>query len=194
MNMTIRRVVSASIALALAAAGTVGLASAAQADTTQTLCGGGGIYANEAVWQTSTQWGRAGERTCFEYSSTQVRARVQLRIDWPSDCTLTVGYGAGEVGCPIRTSSKVGRLTFHVVQLPIQWADTDGAVHSGTCTWTDQTAFDLSAKTWTCVSPWMAIRKGGRYYSGVTGAGGDLKNDGDGLKLLQPTGRHLTFT
>ena len=194
-RLTPRRLLTiAASGITALACGTLMLAAPAQASTTQTLCGAGGGYVNEAIWQTSTTWGRAGERVCWEYSSTQVRAFAQLRIDWPSDCTLTLGYGAGEVGCPTREFTKLGRLTFYTIQIPLRWSDVDGVIRGGTCTWTNQTAFSVNSATWTCDGPWMNIQKGGRYYSGVAGAGADVKNDGDGLKFLTPTGRYLNFT
>jgi hypothetical protein len=193
-SSSFRTLRSALAIFALALSAVTIPATPAVAAVTTTICGAGGQYVNEAIMQTSTRWGRAGERVCFEYSDTQVRARAQFRIDWPSNCTLSLGYNAGSTSCPSRVLTKLGRLHFYKVQIPVRWAGPDGAVHTNTCTWNNQTAWDMSATVWTCDAAWMAIQKGGRYYGGIEGAGGDVKDDGDGLKVLDPVGRHLTFT
>lgn len=193
-KISVRRFLGTVGGIAALAAGALALTTPAQAAATQTACGAGGVYVNEAIWQTSTQWGRAAERVCWQYTSTQVRSYAQLRIDWPANCTLSLGYGEGSVGCPIIDFTKLGKLSFYTVQIPLQWSDVDRVIHGGTCTWTNQTAFSLTSTTWTCYGPWMTIRKGGQYYSGVVGAGADVKNDGDGLKLLTSAGRVLRFT
>ncbi len=188
-----RRLAGAALAAGLGLAGLAAQPGAAVAAGTTTLCGGGGLYTGEAFWQTSTQWGRAGERLCWEYSDTQVRAVGQLRIDWPSDCTLTAGLQTAEVSCPTR-EAKLGRLTFYSVQVPLELTGPDGVTHPSTCTWDNQTAFDMDHKVWTCTSDWVGIQQGGAYRGVMTGAGGDIKHDGDGLKLLDTFSRTLHFT
>jgi hypothetical protein len=193
-SFAFRALKSALAAPALLLGGVTIPVTSAEAAATTTVCPAGGLYVNEAIMQTSTRWGRAGERVCWEYSDTQMRARADFRIDWPSNCTLNLGYKAGSTGCPTQVVTKLGRLNFHEIQIPVRWAGPDGVIHGDTCSWSNQTAWDMSAEVWTCPGAWMPIQKGGRYYSGVAGAGGDVKDDGDGMKLLDPVGRYLNFT
>lgn len=180
--------------LAIVAGAAVGVAAPAAADesNTQTACT---QYTDGQIWQTSTQWGRVRQRLCIEYTNTDVRAHVQLQTDWPSDCELSVGIPpTAGIGCPVGRLTKLGKLTYKKVEMPISWQHNGDPVQSTTCEFTDVTAFDMSDTTLTCDGAWMPIAKGDHNQVWADGLAADVKDDGDGLKLLPSETHGFTFT
>src|SRR3954452_15629872 len=101
----------------------VAMAKPASAAPNSKICS---QYTNEQVWQTSADWARVRERTCAEWvpNGNMIRARGEFQIDWPSNCTLSVGLPpSGAVGCPWSTTWKHHRIGFNSLQIHMKWRD-----------------------------------------------------------------------
>ena len=145
-------------------------------------------YTNGETWQTSTQWGRVRERPCVQYTDNQARAMVEFQVDWPADCSLTVGLPPSVgAGCPAKVVTKLGKLTFKNVKITSSWKAPDGQSSPFECNWTEElTAFNMQNTTFDCYGPWSPIQSNGQYAIRIDGVQADVKDDGAGQKTLAP--------
>ncbi|MFC4058036.1 hypothetical protein ACFOWE_07000 [Planomonospora corallina] len=181
---------SASAVGLLGALLTAGVVSAAPgqavADVTSKVCTD---YTNEKVWQTTNGWARARLRTCLEWvpNGNAIRARGEFQLDWPSNCTLSVGLPRSvSATCPAGLLRKSAGMSLKKLHLNIGWRDSaTGAWKYGTCTTTLNARFagiGSSPRTKYCTGPWMAHPAG--VHSSSVSITADVADDGDDYKTL----------
>lgn len=108
-----------------------GAAGTASATEPQTLCS---AYTDDQMWQTSAQWGRVRQRLCVEFTDAEVRAQVQFQTDWPAQCSLSAGLPPSVgIDCPANRLTKLGKLTFKDVVMPISWRSGQAPEQSASC-------------------------------------------------------------
>ena len=143
-------------------------------------------YSNAEVWQTSTTWGRVRERPCVWYNPAVVFAEADFQIDWPSSCSLSVGFppSAG-LSCPLSIYYKGNALRFNSAQLQVGLGSGPFGRGDVGCSYGP---FLASGSTYTlaCSGQMQPRRAGVGYTVFLHDIGGDAANDGDGTKLLQP--------
>ncbi|MEU6197794.1 hypothetical protein [Streptomyces sp. NPDC047061] len=175
--------------LGLLGVSVIGTSASAAEPVTQTSCSD---YTNSKVWQTRTQWARVSERVCLEWTTTKVngawkvRGRWEFRVDWPSDCTLSVGLPpSGGISCPAGRALKNPSLAFKNVIIDGGWKEGAGATRTGRCQFQNRYAsrMNRSAYVQGCSGPWMVGRKGSSFVISMS-AQGDVADDGDGEKFL----------
>lgn len=181
----------------LVAAASLGLLSvsvccpsaSAAASTTQVACSD---YTNSKVWQTSAQWSRVSERVCLEWTAASangsrlVRGRWQFRVDWPTDCSLSVGLPpAGGISCPAGRAVKNPSMTFKNVIIDGGWRAGSGPTSTGRCSSQNWYTSRMQQATYvrTCNGPWMRGTRGSSFTISLS-AQADVADDGDGQKLL----------
>jgi hypothetical protein len=155
----------------------------ALAAATQTICTS---WTNSQVWQTSTSWSRVRDRLCLEYTAVQVRARTQFQVDWPSECSITIGIPPTVTGgCPVSRFLRAPNNLFLSVQMHQGWMVGSGKRVNGTCTSSNWNAMRSAQSTYTktCVGGW-APRKRLVEYRVYLSVAGDIWADNDGFKQL----------
>jgi hypothetical protein len=179
-----KRAVAGALAIAAALAGVTVFASPQPAyAATQTVCTD---FTNAKVWQTRTSWARIRERACLEYTGTQVRPRTQVQVDWPADCSLSIGVPPTVSGsCPTSRLSKSPDLLFRTVDIQQGWKIGSANRVNGTC---HSEAWNVgrlrqSTFTKTCVGSWSPRNRLVEYRVDVN-VTADVWADGDGLKQL----------
>ncbi|MBU2667176.1 hypothetical protein KOI35_27075 [Actinoplanes bogorensis] len=150
---------------------------------TQTICTD---FTNAKVWQTRTSWARIRERACLEYSGAQVRPRTQVQVDWPADCTLSIGVPPSVTGgCPSSRLTKSPDLLFRLLDIQQGWKVGTANRVNGTCRIQSWNVGRLQQSTFTktCVGSWVPRKRLVEYrvFVNVTA---DVWADGDGLKSL----------
>jgi hypothetical protein len=146
----------------------------ASAAELKTACG---PWGQEAFWRTSTKWAHVSQRSCLDWYNyeNQVRARGELRIDWPVMCTLT--------DCAT-TMLKGQEIEFRSAEIAITW-NMSGRQGSRNCDYGDM-RFGWSptspAKFIQCSSDWMT-HPVGTYVTRMASMA-DVANDGEGYKVL----------
>lgn len=184
-----RRAVSRSRAFAALLATFLGLAlstlfsGTAMAGTTQTTCSN---YDKLAVVQTSTKWARVSTHACVEFDGTQVRPVVQMRSDWPLDCSVTVSADPS-MTCNSMLGFKSTEITFNSVELFSRYTAPSASRVDGSCKFSNYTAsapLTGGQKFLTCAGTWAPIQQGGTYTIDYTDAQADVKDDGQGNKTI----------
>lgn len=185
---TLGRILTTVISLCLLGISMPGT-SVAAAPETRTSCSD---FTNSKVWQTRSQWARVSERLCLEWTTTKVngswlvRGRWQFRVDWPVDCSLSVGLPpSGGISCPAGRAWKNPSLTFRNVIIDGGWRAGSAPAASGRCqslNWYTSRMVQ-STYTRTCHGPWMVGRPGSVFTISMS-AQGDVADDGDGEKTL----------
>jgi hypothetical protein len=167
----------------------------ALADTSnaQTVCT---AYTDDQVWQTSAQWGRVRQRLCVEYTRTDVRAHVQFQTDWPTSCSLSTGIPPSVgAACPVSTLAKLNGLTYKTVNIPIRWQVGMNPTGTFACSFSDVDADNSpGVTTLDCNGAWMPLFHGVPYQVWVDGAQADVKDDGDGVKVLPSETHSFNFS
>lgn len=149
-------------------------------------------FSNDKVWQTSTKWGRARERTCVEsIAGSGVRGVVQFQVDWPVDCSVSVGFPpSASGGCPLSRSVKEPGLWLKTLSMSWNWEPPGAAPTPVTCNSTDMFFGNMvqgyKPVTVSCHSPWSPITPGGSYVIDVVSVEADVKDDGDPPRQLTP--------
>lgn len=176
--------------LTAAVVGSAGLvlAQATPAAAVTTICS---AYTNGEVWMTSTRWGRVRERVCLEYTSTSVRGKVSMQVDYPlSSCSLTVGLPpSGSISCPV-TRPRVENLDFDGTKIRVGFKRGNGTIWWGWCEAGSWSAGWLDTMTRSCHTPYFADRyRSYRVYA--SDVMGDVRDDGAGWKVLAPVSRRF---
>lgn len=178
--MRVTRVITTLAAALVASAGLVFVQATPAAAAT--ICS---AYTNGEVWQTSTRWGRVRERVCLEYTSTQVRGRVYMQVDYPQSCSLTVGLPpSGGISCPGSTQTKAANLDLHGNKISVG-IKRGSATKYYTCTWGSWSAGGHVTMTRSCYTPYLSDAYSS-YRVYARDVMGDVKSDGDGWKVLAP--------
>jgi hypothetical protein len=176
---------------ALAAAAQPAAAAAAPALKWDSSCSN---YMHFAEWKTSTQWGRVSHRSCVEWTtnSNLVRAREDLRVDWPDvfHCNITFPSGSS---CSI-SQWKAPMVEFHYVRQVLKW-NMAGSTGGGECRmWVNHVSNHDNVGPGTtdvasCHSPNYTMARGTTAtYAVNAGIKADIKGDGDGIRTLPATG------
>jgi hypothetical protein len=182
-----RRTGRTLVALAIAVGLSLSLDGAASAtEDTQTTCS---EYTSGSAWGTSTKWGRVSIQGCMEFTTTEVRPIVQIRTDWPSDCSTTYGVTAiFERQCETLRGFKNQELDFHSIMIPNRYTGPGKARVDGGCTFEDVTAtmpFLGGDVVYTCTGDWEPIQQGATYTIDFRNAQADVKDDGKGNRTLE---------
>jgi hypothetical protein len=153
---------------------------AAPASASATLHSECGTWQQATIFQTSTTWARISERTCIEwYDDNEVRARADARVDWPTNCTLSVS------GCAL-LDLKAQKLSLDALWVGVGWnftgrTGTRITNHSGTYGWAPwHSSWKLSV-----TSDWMTQPTGA--YRSKAAVYVDVKSDNQGLVALDPS-------
>ncbi len=156
-------------------------------------------YSDGEVWQTSGTWGRVRHRVGFEWTLAelyQVRAVSQFQVDWPTGCTVGASPSRFPVtvdGCSPKLLTKRARLDLRSLEIPMNWTGPNGS-GSKACRWgTTGTESSDFTETWTCTGEWMPQQDYFRYSMSTSTLLADVKNDGDGLRDLDPLTDTVTF-
>jgi len=166
----------------------VQVAPAAVSDSVRSACTD---FSYDKVWQTSRKWGRARERSCVDYTDSQIRGYVQFQIDWPLDCMISVGFPpSGSGGCPLSRATKEPSLILKTLEVSFNWEYLGISPIEGRCDWSDIYFGNMSQGyqpvTVSCYSVWAPVIKGGKYYIDIIGVKADVQDDGDPPKQLHP--------
>lgn len=169
-------------------------------------------YSEGQIWQTSTTWVRMRYRICLGESSDGrlVQPHVQVRGDWPIDCSLSAGFPIGvSLSCPLSRLGKRNRVTFHtyttvngrpaVFRIPYSITRPNGRTRTGWCSFQPRNVRE-NTTTWTGLESRNSFRCNGRVYKRLVGTytvralgvRGDVNDDGDGA-LIMPAGA-MEFT
>lgn len=144
-------------------------------------------YSNAEVWQTSTTWGRVRERPCVYYNPAVVFAEADFQIDWPSSCALSVGFPpTASLSCPVSIYYKGNALRFNSAQIQVGLGSNPFGRGDAGCSHGAFVANNGSTYTLACSGQMQPRRTGVGYTVFLHDIGGDVANDGDGMKLLQP--------
>ncbi|WP_194818826.1 hypothetical protein [Nocardia sp. XZ_19_385] len=165
------------------------LPPAANADNREEITGACSAYTNEQLWQTSLRWARARERVCYEENSKrEIRAVVQFQVDWPTNCSLSVGLppqvGAG---CPIDATMKRASLSMRNVEMAFTYRLPGGREKNASCKFSDRwnTENYGSNLTKSCRTTWHPWAKGDLRMT-IDKMQVDVIDDGDISKELLP--------
>ncbi|MEV6279452.1 hypothetical protein [Nocardia sp. NPDC051832] len=176
----------AAVALAFGSASL--LPPTANAD--EKITGSCTAYTNEQLWQTSLRWARARERICYEENSKrEVRAVVQFQVDWPTNCSLSVGlppqYAAG---CPLdATLRKRASLSMRNVEMAFTYRLPGDSKKRASCKYPDRwnTENYGSNLTKSCRTSWKPRSKGD-FRIEIDKMKVDVIDDGDVAHELRP--------
>jgi len=162
-------------------------------------------YSQGQVWQTSTSWVRARYRFCLLESGdgATVQPIVQVQFDWPTACSLSVGFPpSASVDCPLSTLDKQNLVIFQAYtniantpvtfQIPLAISQPNGLTYRGWCNYPPTNAtkntreYSFATKdrpTITCHGP-LFDRLPGIYTVSTPGPRGDVKYDGSPARIM----------